>query len=68
MQKAYIDPNNCDASPFCPVKRACPVLAVTQEKKGFLRAFVPIVQKDKCIGCRKCLDFCPHNAVRMKSY
>lgn len=67
MQKAFINPKICDASPFCPVKRVCPAGAITQEKKGFFKASVPVVHKDKCVGCKKCIDYCPHKAVTMKS-
>lgn len=66
MKKAYIDPNKCDRSPFCPVKRACPVQAVSQEKKGFFSMASAVVDKDKCIGCGKCVQVCPRRAVIMR--
>lgn len=64
MKKAKIDQNKCDKSPFCPVKRVCPVNAVTQ-KVGFLKADTPIIDPDLCIGCGKCVRVCPMKAVKM---
>lgn len=65
MKKAFIDPNICDRSPFCPVKRVCPVGAITQEVKGFFGAGTPKVDPNKCVGCGKCVQVCPHRAVKM---
>ena len=64
MKKAVIDTSRCDRSPFCPVKRICPVNAVTQEG-GFFRSEAPVVDKEKCIGCGKCVAVCPMRAVKM---
>lgn len=64
MKKAIINTSKCDRSPFCPVKRVCPVNAVTQEG-GFMRSAAPVVDKDKCIGCGKCVHVCPMRAVKM---
>lgn len=56
---AYIDPNLCDMSPACPSARVCPVQAIYRE--GF---FTPsIVNADACIGCSKCVHYCPAQAV-----
>lgn len=65
MKKAVIDAKKCDRSPFCPVKRVCPVKAVTQEK-GFFKASTPVISKELCIGCGKCVVICPMKAVKMK--
>lgn len=59
---AYIVQNKCDKSPFCPVKRVCPVNAVT--KQGFFGSVE--IDSTKCIGCGKCIQYCPHGAVKMK--
>ncbi|MFA9397510.1 MAG: ATP-binding protein [Clostridiaceae bacterium] len=67
MKKAFINPNICDKSPFCVSKRACPVGAITQGKSGFFSADTPKVDKDKCVGCGKCVSVCPHQAVSMKN-
>jgi len=65
MKKAVIDKNKCDRSPFCPVKRICPVGAVKQNV-SFLKGDTPVVDVDKCIGCGKCVRICPMKAVTMK--
>jgi len=62
-KKAYIDPNMCDGSPFCAVRRACPVGAITQ-KNGLLGG-TAVVDPAKCIGCGKCVAVCPHGAVKL---
>jgi Fe-S-cluster-containing hydrogenase component 2 len=65
MKKAVIDKSLCDKSPFCPVKRVCPVGAVTQDGKLFSSDF-PTVDPEKCIGCGECVKVCPRRAVKMK--
>jgi Fe-S-cluster-containing dehydrogenase component len=63
IKKAVINQSICDRSPFCPVKRVCPVGAV--ESKGFFGGEVTI-NAEKCIGCAKCVAYCPHQAVSMR--
>lgn len=58
-KKAYIDPKICDGSPFCAVKRVCPVGAVHAKGDVFE------VDQSKCIGCGKCVAVCPHAAVKL---
>ncbi|MBN2794182.1 MAG: 4Fe-4S binding protein [Clostridia bacterium] len=65
MKVAVINESKCDRSPFCPVKRICPVGAVTQEG-GFFRSKAPKIDKQKCIGCNKCVRVCPMGAVSMQ--
>jgi Fe-S-cluster-containing hydrogenase component 2 len=64
MKKAVIDTKKCDRSPFCPVKRICPVKAVEQ-KGGFFSKEAPKVDHELCIGCGKCVAVCPMRAVKM---
>ncbi|MBN4069873.1 MAG: 4Fe-4S ferredoxin [Alkaliphilus sp.] len=64
MKIAVIDTKICDKSPFCPVKRICPVGAVTQ-KTSFLKSEAPVIDPEKCIGCNKCVVVCPMKAVTM---
>ncbi|WP_461204889.1 4Fe-4S binding protein [Clostridium sp. DL1XJH146] len=66
MKKAYVNPNKCDRSPFCASKRACPVKAISQESQGFFNKGPAVVDKALCIGCKKCIDYCPHNAITMR--
>jgi Fe-S-cluster-containing hydrogenase component 2 len=65
MRKAIIDSGRCDRSPFCPVKRVCPVNAVTQ-KVSLFGSSTPVIDKEKCIGCSKCVTVCPMRAVKMQ--
>ncbi|WP_430882941.1 4Fe-4S binding protein [Fusibacter sp. JL216-2] len=64
MKKAVIDVKKCDKSPFCPVKRVCPVKAVSQKVRLF-GSGTPVIDKDVCIGCGKCVPVCPMKAVKM---
>ncbi|WP_422486655.1 4Fe-4S binding protein [Gudongella sp. DL1XJH-153] len=57
---AKIIESKCDRSPFCPVKRVCPTGAV--ERAGFFMGKV-VINDEKCIGCGKCIQICPHKAV-----
>jgi len=66
MKVAVLNSNRCDRSPFCPVKRVCPVNAVTQEASIF-GSKAPVIDKEKCIGCAKCVVVCPMQAVEMQS-
>lgn len=65
MKKAVMNAAKCDHSPFCPVKRVCPVGAVTQ-KAGLFGAEVPVIDPDKCTGCGKCVRVCPHGAIALR--
>ncbi|MGE5654097.1 MAG: ATP-binding protein [Bacillota bacterium] len=64
-KKAFIDPESCDRSPFCPVSRVCPAQAITLQGSGFFGK-MPTVDQDKCTGCGVCTRYCPHGAVRLK--
>ena len=59
MKKAYINPEACDRSVACPAARVCPVKAIYREQ-----LYAPsIVNQDICIGCSKCLNYCPAGAL-----
>ncbi|MBZ4683997.1 MAG: hypothetical protein PWP46_2161 [Fusobacteriaceae bacterium] len=70
---AVINQNQCDKSPFCPVKRVCPVGAIvplnegeTQKKKSIFGFLIPKgykVDEEKCTGCGVCVTSCPMQAV-----
>jgi len=66
VSKAYIDPNKCDRSAMCPARRSCPEKAITQEKLGFLKRGVEVVDSEKCVSCGECIKMCPHGAIGMK--
>lgn len=60
MKKAIIDPIKCDNSPFCPVRRICPVKAVERKERHFE------VNASLCTGCGKCVRVCPMKAVSIQ--
>ncbi|KUO76713.1 MAG: 4Fe-4S ferredoxin [Desulfosporosinus sp. BRH_c37] len=66
MNKAYIDPNKCDRSAMCPARRSCPEKSITQEKLGFFKRGVPVVDSEKCVSCGECIKMCPHGAITMQ--
>jgi len=59
----YIMEAKCDRSPFCPSKRVCPTGAI--ERAGFFMGKL-VVNDEKCIGCGKCIQVCPHSAVTFR--
>lgn len=65
MKKAVLNEASCDKSPFCGAKRACPVNAISFVKEGIFNGKIEI-DKEKCIGCGKCVNYCPHGAISMK--
>lgn len=62
MKKAKIDSNKCDKSPFCGAKLSCPVKAIEFKKKGLFSGEI-VIDENKCVGCGKCINSCPHNAI-----
>ena len=65
-KKAVINANNCDNSFLCPAKRVCPTGAITQKTKWFILTEKTEIDQETCIGCGKCVNACPHRAIRMK--
>ena len=53
-----INETKCPQNHRCPMLRVCPVDAITQNGIG-----LPAIDKDKCIECGKCTQFCPTRAV-----
>lgn len=54
-----VDINRCPQNHKCPCVRICPANAITQ--KGYS---APVIDKDKCIKCGKCIKFCPMGAIK----
>lgn len=48
----------CPQNHPCPSVSLCPVNALTQN--GF---DAPTLDKDKCIDCGVCVDYCPYQAL-----
>ena len=53
-----VNNNRCPQNHPCPSLRVCPVGALTQVGYG-----APIVDKDKCTDCGKCVRYCPMGAL-----
>ncbi len=65
---AYVKKDCCDGSPACPSQRICPVNAISKEGTGTLAKMgfgTAVVDTEKCIGCRKCVLFCPRGVISM---
>ncbi|MFA6075124.1 MAG: 4Fe-4S binding protein [Negativicutes bacterium] len=54
-----VNPNRCPQNHKCPSIKVCPVGAITQEGFG-----LPKIDQDKCIKCKKCIQFCPMKAIQ----
>ena len=69
--KAFIQREKCDNSPFCPVSRICPAMAVVKEgktggKSSIFGSGKWMIDPAKCEGCGACIRYCPHRAVEMR--
>ena len=65
---AYIEPNRCDRSPFCPAVRSCPAGAIKKIPGKGIMAFLGRgyeIDKEKCTGCMVCVNNCPMSAINM---
>ncbi len=53
-----IKKDNCPQNHPCPAVKVCPVNALSQTDYD-----APVVDRDKCIRCGKCSQFCPKKAL-----
>ncbi len=53
-----IKKDNCPQNHPCPAVKVCPVNALSQTNHN-----APVVDRDKCIRCGKCSQFCPKKAL-----
>ena len=54
-----VNANRCPQNHRCPSIKVCPVEAITQD--GFK---LPKIDANKCVGCKKCIEFCPMQAIQ----
>jgi ferredoxin len=59
--KVVIRKQRCPQNHRCPAVRVCPVDAITQD--GFK---APVINKNKCINCMKCVKYCPTGAIQIQ--
>ncbi|HIZ56166.1 MAG TPA: 4Fe-4S binding protein [Firmicutes bacterium] len=57
-QSVKINRQKCPQNHPCPSVKICPAGALSQD--GFQ---APDVDPEKCIGCGKCVRFCPKQAL-----
>lgn len=55
-----IDKSKCPQNHPCPAIRVCSAQALTQEGYN-----APEVDKEKCIECGACSNFCPMGALQI---
>lgn len=60
MMKLTVNKHRCPQNHRCPAMSVCPTEAITQEGVG-----LPQIDQDKCIQCRKCINYCPMDAFEM---
>lgn len=53
-----VDKVKCPQNHACPAIQVCPVDAIKQNGYG-----APMIDKTKCIQCKKCVKFCPMKAI-----
>lgn len=53
-----VDKTICPHNHVCPLIKACPVGAITQDPEGY-----PVIDYTLCIECGKCVRKCPKKAM-----
>ncbi|QZE14833.1 4Fe-4S binding protein [Halosquirtibacter laminarini] len=53
-----IDPHRCPQNHKCPMLSICKYDAITQNGYG-----LPVIDKEKCVECGKCVRYCGMQAV-----
>jgi Fe-S-cluster-containing hydrogenase component 2 len=57
-----VNAEKCPQNHKCPVIETCPQGAITQTDICSL----PVIDKEKCVVCGECVDFCPKGAFEKK--
>ena len=52
--------SRCPKNHVCPIIRVCPAGAISQETIYH----APVIDKDKCTNCGKCVKFCGYKAFQ----
>lgn len=63
IAKSFFVPKLCNQCARPPCVQVCPVAATYQTEDG-----VVLVNRDKCIGCRYCIQACPYGARYLDPY
>jgi Fe-S-cluster-containing hydrogenase component 2 len=67
VRTVSIDVAQCDRSPGCPARRACPRGAIVPVSGGaYPGANGFVVDDTRCTGCAVCVLNCPGRAVRVE--
>lgn len=53
-----VNEHRCPQNHSCPAVRVCPTGAISQKGYG-----LPEIDHEKCIQCKKCIQFCPRRAI-----
>lgn len=59
LNMIQVDKGICPHNHVCPLIKACPVGAISQDAEGF-----PVIDYSLCIECGKCVRKCPMKAMR----
>jgi ferredoxin len=60
-KKLVVNRARCPQNHPCPSIRVCPVGALSQS--GYA---APTVDQGKCVGCGKCVRYCPMSALTLQ--
>lgn len=59
LNMIQVDKGICPHNHVCPLIKACPVGAISQDAEGF-----PVIDYSLCIECGKCVRKCPMKAMK----
>jgi Fe-S-cluster-containing dehydrogenase component len=56
-------PVYCHHCAKAPCATACPVEAISRNEQGIV-----LINRERCIGCRECMDVCPFGAMQFDEH
>ncbi|HEX3032490.1 MAG TPA: 4Fe-4S binding protein [Bacillota bacterium] len=59
QKRAVVDPEKCRQEADCQAAKVCTAKAITSEEGEY------VYVTNLCVGCGKCVDSCPHCAIKM---